>query len=545
MLLLSSLSNEVLGVILDHAGRAEGQQRLIELALISTRFASIAVPLLHADVTLVGLERCNEFAKYKRSSRGRQSQWQTRSLRLELDTIYPSPLGPSLASLRFVARNVGTNLTTLTLSFPPSTHNPLRHLFGDDLAPLCLLKDLERFTIERGGEVWFDDLSERLLPSWTNLVTLELLDTTLRGDCNRRLPLEPRSAGQDETMPRLRKIVIARCTLTGRMISDLLSNQNDLQWLEMPLPGGTGSSEPEGRLAWRAIRRLVDLGDESGRDLDVNDPRRQRGGKLQVLKVWDRWQRQTGLKKRKAEAKEGTGGGQGSENPRRTRATKKVGRQDDTELLEEAAVREASPAQSTLEPSPLGSVFSSPMARSITSVLLTTSFVSTATSSFETSLFSLLPHLSNIVELAFPDSQTTARGADRASPGFRTLLKKALSQTTKEKTDKKKRGATHTRSLLPNLKELVGVKARIRATRKQHARGQDGSDRDSDSTWVEDDTDDDDDDEDEYRERTKKAKQRRQRQRDRGADGEMSKRDNDFFQFCKSQGVHWRTEHAA
>lgn len=289
--------------------------------------------------------------------------------------------------------------------------------------------------------------------------------------------------------------------------------------------------------------------------------------------MWDRWQRQTGFKKRKAEAKEGTGGGQGSENPKRTRATKKVGRQDDTELLEEAAAREASPAQSTLEPSPLGLVFSSPMARSITSVLLTTSFVSTATSSLETSLFSLLPHLSNIVELAFPDPQTPARGADRASPGFRTLLKKALSQTTREKTDKKKRGATHTRLLLPKLKKLVsvvgtkrkttnkpeagaksvteplraqvGVKARIRATRKQHARGQDGSDRDSDSTWVEDDTDDDDDDEEEYRERTKKAKQTRQRQRDRGADGEMSKRDNDFFQFCKSQGVHWRTEHAA
>ena len=94
---------------------------------------------------------------------------------------------------------------------------------------------------------------------------------------------------------------------------------------------------------------MVDLGDDSGRDLDVNDPRRQRGGQLQVLKVWDRWQRQTGFKKRKAEAKEGTGGGQGSENPKRTRTTKKVDRQDETELLEEAAALEASPAQSTLD----------------------------------------------------------------------------------------------------------------------------------------------------------------------------------------------------
>lgn len=90
MFLLSSLSDEVLGLILDHAHRAEGQQRLIELALISTRFASIAIPLLHANVTVVGFERCDKLAKYKRSSRGRQSQWQTRSLRLESVSLPPS-----------------------------------------------------------------------------------------------------------------------------------------------------------------------------------------------------------------------------------------------------------------------------------------------------------------------------------------------------------------------------------------------------------------------------------------------------------------------
>ncbi|GAA6009358.1 hypothetical protein JCM11491_004290 [Sporobolomyces phaffii] len=504
------ISFEVLSLIVSYTCQGPNASSLDDLALVSQAFASIATSLREQSLDLHSFVQVARVAKYKKTKRGKEHQ-ATQRLVIALDTIYPAMMSSALTSLRSLFASVAPTLTSLSLSVPPSAHDPLPHLFAPSLAPLTHLSLLARFEL-KGGEIWFDALLT-LLASWPRLVVLVL--SNVRGNCTSRIA---HLKGDDWSGPHLRKLVVARSTLTGRMIETLLRGQDELVTLEMPLPGGRGRDEIEGSAAWAAVERVVaPVGGPTASATHAAPP-----GKLRVLKIWDRWGEQTAAKKRKAERKKVKGKGKAAEAKSKQiggamgvngKGKAKAQEPDSDQEEEEEEDQLASDAEheddeeAQVVPPPLLALVSKPSSSSIRSLLLTTAYLPSSPS--PDSWLELLPHLRRITHLTIEDNP---------SSGLRGMVEKAMRK-----------------GKLPSLKELTSVGVKRRAAPKRIAKTpvteQEGK---AESDSEEDELVDDDSN-------LKAGPAAREASIEQPA---MTKAETKFNDFCKSKRVEWRIEEA-
>lgn len=340
-------------------------------------------------------------------------------------------------------------------------------------------------------------------------------------------------------MPKLRKIVVEKSsTLTGRMVKVLLGGQRELKWLEMSLPGGKGSGEVEGRIAWGAIEELV--GGRGGEEEAEEGGEGNKSG-LEVLKVWDRWGEQTVALKRKellhqkkvAKEKKGVGSktktgvkgkqvvtaADGDEEGEETDQLASDAEDDQSDSKKE---EEKESEESTHSVSPFLSILSRP--NSLRSLFLTVAYL--PSSPAPDSFLELLPHLSSLVQLTIEDTNIS---------GLRGMVQSAI---------KKKK--------LPKLRELISVGIKKRAVRSKAAattkKKEGGGGKDlkkgkgkSKSKAVESESEEDELDSSDNGEGDSDEDEKKDEKKKKMNGGRiMSKTELAFYEFCKSKKIDWK-----
>ncbi|GAA5991256.1 hypothetical protein JCM5350_005961 [Sporobolomyces pararoseus] len=584
------LTKEIVTLIIKLATDGKPNQ-LLNLALVSKVFKEIALEILYGELVIEGgWDQLKKYARYKNKSRkGKelvQQQVETKSFELKLETIYPVHLTKSLVTLHTVFNSFSTSLTCLSLSLPPTSHNPIPHLFSTtesesdndqhQLSILSSLTELRSFKLEGGGsEIWFHDLI-KLFSSWSKLRILELV-CLVRGDCNKPLPLP-----SEAIIPRLEKLVISKTTLNGKMIQFLLSNQKEsLKWLEIPLPGTTSNNhshtsseereeeeeeeEIEGKLAWNAIQGLFD---SNGKEGDVVGSSSNNvggvGSKLEVLKLTDRFWETTCAKRRKEALKlkkkkeetankliktsGGVGVGGGGTDKQKKKDTKVTGKgkskkaqpqpdsdEDENDEIDELASdfgddQQEAPAPPppivVFPPSPFLPILSSQ--NSLRSLLLTTAYLPSSPSSKSSK--QLLPHLDNLVELTIEDTKQS---------GLREMVKKALLIKEGKSFKSLKRlvsvGIKKTKRKKASNTNPKG-KGKVVATKGKGKKKIQESDSESDDEEEDELASDESDEEDKNEKMEPEESEESKRKK------EMTKPELKFYEFCEKKGIEWRIQ---
>ncbi|GAA6055162.1 hypothetical protein JCM3770_002213 [Rhodotorula araucariae] len=336
--------------------------RLLPLASTCKQLSHAVLPVINESLYLTRASEVVEAAKLlkpragtgrnrKKDAAGELGVRDVRMLSIALPQLYSAPPAhPSLISSCATLLSLSPEtLTTLDLSLgsgsPPVAFATLFRSASPPLTALSSLRKLVSFSLT-GAFIWLHDLVP-LLAAWPHLRCLTL--ASLRGDCTR-----PPSPANDRSRI-FTNLTIKDATLTGEMVAWLLASQTALEEIELPLPGG------EGR-AWRALEKVV--------------------GRVEVLKVWDRW----GKAASASAAKKGT-----------TAAPTLVPADEVDELASDAENHEDGTPM--LPPSPLAALVS--RAPGLRTLLVTASLLPSAPDG--ASFAALLPHLANLEELLIED----------------------------------------------------------------------------------------------------------------------------------------------
>ncbi|GAA5946359.1 hypothetical protein JCM3765_000213 [Sporobolomyces pararoseus] len=591
-----SLPKEIVTLIIRFATKGKPNE-LLKFSLVSKVFKEISLKILYQELVIQGgggWEQLNRYVtsykknKSKKKKKGvkefeeeEEIEIETKSFELKLETIYPIPLLKSLNNLSTIFKSFSTSLTILSITLPPNCHNPLPHLFSSNLSTLASLIELKEFKLNGGGEIWFHDLIKLLFSSksggWSKLEILEL-NCLLRGDSNSPLPPLPTTQKGEEglvVVPKLKKLIISKTSLNSKMIKYLFLSLklqgNSLKWLEIPLPGSPPTNDDEvdleSKLAWEAIEGLFKPEEEEGGGGGGGGGGSGGGGSgLKVLKVWDRFWESTCAKKRKEQlkkkkeeiAKSKKAGGSGGPKLTKAKSKKKVqpdsdeDQDDEEEEIDELASeaeeqeeKEEAQVPIIIPSSPFLSLFLKYPQNSLTSLLLTTSFLpslysssSSTGSSFSSSksFKELLPHLNRLIELIIEDTKQSRlrdlvkKVLIKGRGNELTSLKKLVSIGIK----KKKGGGGRKKITTKGGKGKKGVVASNKG-KKGKKKIQDSnseSEEEEDELASSSNSDDSDEEEDQIREESDETKKKK----------EMTKTELIFYEFCLKKGIEWRIQ---
>ncbi|GAA6004849.1 uncharacterized protein JCM10292_002538 [Rhodotorula paludigena] len=271
---LISLPKDILAriaalVSLEGDGEGKPKSTLLSLASTCKTLRAVCLPLVLSTIRLMDGDALVKALKVLKGQTKAKSSVQSseggiarfvREIHLSLPALFGTMPSHStlLSSTASLLSLIAPTLTSLCITLGPSSAlQPFSSLFppsSPSLAALSGLSHLASFTL-RGAFLWLHDLAP-LLSSWPALISLSL--DSLRGDCTR--PPHP-CAPRGRT---LRHLSIRASSLTAEHIARLLDGQLDLVHIEMPLLGG------EGR-AWDVLRTVM-----------------SEGGRVEVLRIWDR-----------------------------------------------------------------------------------------------------------------------------------------------------------------------------------------------------------------------------------------------------------------